>query len=168
VSQPELNSRLIHTKVAAVIVLCCTVYIAALSFRNVLSHAQRQHRWLLDYSRIDYPYFTLPVWAITRINLAFYAYLFWGAIVLYRMARGPERILVAGGFADISLGLFQILVSASAATVIDYVKAIVGLIAAVAAADILAKVPPGGYPRNDNQTSRNITAATPPPTPPAH
>lgn len=78
--------------------------------------------------------------------------LIWGSthaccgVVLYRIAEGKERVLVIGGFAVIFLGLIQILVSASAATAIDYVKAIVTLVVFLAAADILLRMPASAYP----------------------
>jgi hypothetical protein len=121
--QPESKPRLIHNKRRAVIVLCFTGYIAALSFRDVFSHSQRKHHWLLDLDWLVYLHATLPAWAVAAVNLGFYACLFWSGVVLYRIAQGKERVLVVGGFAVIFLGLIQILVSASAATAIDYVKA---------------------------------------------
>ncbi len=87
--------------------------------------------------------------------MGFYAYLFWIGLSLYRIAQGRERVLVVGGFAVISLGLIQILVSASAATAIDYVKAIVTAVAFFAAADILLKMPASGHPRVDSKSFRN-------------
>jgi hypothetical protein len=75
--------------------------------------------------------------------------------VLYRIAQGKERVLVVGGFAVIFLGLIQILVSVSATTAIDYVKAIATLVAFPAAVDIFFRTPASGYPRVDNQTFRN-------------
>jgi hypothetical protein len=153
--QQESKTRLIHNKRGAVIALCFTGYVAALSFRNVLSHSPRKHPWLLDLDWLAYLHFTLPAWAVAGVNLGFYAGLFWCGVVLYRIAQGRERVLVVGWFAGIFLGLIQILVSASAATAIDYVKAIVTVVAFLAAADILLRMPATGYPRVDNQTFRN-------------
>ena len=153
--QPEFKSRLIHNKRGAVIVLCCTGYIAALSFRDVLSHSQGKHHWLLDLDWLVYLHFTLPAWAVAGVNLGFYACLLWGGVVLYRIAQGKERVLVVGGIAVIFLGLIQFLVSASAANAIDYVAAVVAVVAFLAAVDILLRMPASGYPRVDNQTSRN-------------
>ena len=153
--QPEFKPRLIHSKRGAVIALCFTGYLAALSYRDVLSHSQRKHHWLLDLDWLVYLHITLPAWVGTGVNLAFYAYLFWGGVVLYRIAQGKERVLVVGGAAVIFLGLIQILVSASAATAIVYVQAFVMLVAFFAAVDILLKMPASGYPRVDNPTSRN-------------
>jgi lipopolysaccharide export LptBFGC system permease protein LptF len=76
-------------------------------------------------------------------------------VLLYRIAQGKERILVVGVAAVIFLGLIQFLISASAATAIDYVQAMVTVAAFLAAVDILLRMPAGGYPRVDKQTSRN-------------
>jgi hypothetical protein len=153
--QPEFKPRLIHSKRGAVFVLCCTGYLATLSVRDVLWHSQRQHHWLLDFDWLVLWHISLPAWIVAGVNLGFYACLFWGGVVLYRIAQGKERALVVGRFAVIFLGLIQILVSASAATAIDYVKAIVTVVAFLAAADILLRMPTSGYPRVDNQTFRN-------------
>src|SRR5260370_36284464 len=50
--QQELKPRLIHTKRGAVIALCSTGYVAALSFREVL--LQTQHKPPLPY-RLTFP-----------------------------------------------------------------------------------------------------------------
>jgi hypothetical protein len=153
--QPEFKSRLIHNKRGAVIAVFMTAYVAGLSFRNVLSHSQRNQHWLLDLDWLVLFHFTLPAWAVAGINLGFYACLFWGAVVLYRIAQGKERVLIVGGFAVIFLGLIQHLVSASEALAIDYIKAIATLAAFLAAVDIFFRMPASGYPRVDNQTFRN-------------
>ena len=153
--QPEFKPRLIHNKRGAVIAMFFTAYVAGLSFRHVLSHSQRKHRWLLDLDWLVFFHFTLPAWAITAINLGFYACLIWGGVVLYRIAQGKERVLIVGGFAVIFLGLIQNLVSASATPAIDYIKAIATLVAFLAAMDIFFRMPASGYPRVANQTFRN-------------
>jgi hypothetical protein len=153
--QPEFKPRLIHTKRGAVIVLCFTGYAAALSVRDVLWHSQRQHHWLLDLDWLVYWHISLPAWVIAGVNLAFYAGLLWGALLLYRIAQGKERVLVVGWAAGIFLGLFQFLISASAATAIDPVIALMAAVAFFAAVDIFLKMPASGYPRVDNQTSPN-------------
>lgn len=147
--QPEFKPRLIHNKRGAVIALCLTGYVAALSFRDVLFHSQHKSSWLLDL------HFMLPTWAVAGVNLGFYAYLLWGGVVLYRIAQGKERVLVAGWVAGFFLGLIQDLVSASAAAVIDYLQAIGMLVTFLAAVDIFLRMPASGYPRLDNQTPRN-------------
>ena len=153
--QAEFKPRLIHTKRGAVIALCVTGYVAALSFRDVFSHSQRKHHWLLDLDWLVYWHISLPAWIVAGVNLAFYAYLLWGGVVLYRIAQGKERVLVVGWASVVFLSLIRILVSASAATSIDHVQAFVMLVAFLAAADILLRMPASGYPRVDNQTSRN-------------
>jgi hypothetical protein len=154
--ESESKPRLIHTRRGAVITLCVTLYLSALGFRDVLSHSQRKHHWLLDLNPLVYEYFlhfTLPAWVVAGVNLGFYAYLFWGGVVLYRIAQGKERVLVVGGFTVISLGLVQVLVSAYAAAAMDHVKALAELVALFAAVDILLRMPASGYPRVDNQSS---------------
>jgi hypothetical protein len=147
--QPEFKPRLIHNRREAVIALCLTGYVAALSFRDVLSHSQHKSHWLVDL------HFMLPTWAVAGVNLGFYAYLLWLGVVFYRIAQGKERVLVAGWFTGGFLGLIQNLVSASAAAAIDYVQAIGMVVAFLAAVDIFLRMPASGYPRLDNQTSRN-------------
>src|SRR5258707_7565112 len=114
--QPEFKPRLIHNRLGAVIALCLTGYVAALSFRSVLSHSHHKSSCLVDLP------FKLPTWAVAGVNLAFYAYLLWIGVVLYRIAQGKERVLVAGWVTGFFLGQIQNLVSASAADAIDHVK----------------------------------------------
>ena len=153
--QSEFKPRLIHSKRGAVFVLCFTGYLAALTFRDVFLHSQRKHHWLLDFDWLVLWHITLPAWAVVGANLGFYACLLWGGAMLYRIAQGKERFLVVGVFGGIFLGLIQILVSESAATVIDYVQAMIMVVAFFAAVDILLRMPASGYPRVDNQTSRD-------------
>jgi len=148
--QPESKSRLIHTKRGAVIALCLTGYIAALSFRNALLQSPHKPTLLID------SHFLLPAWAETGISLAFYACLIWaGCTVFYRLAQSKERVLVGGWMATFFLSLIKYLVSAPAYAAIDYLKALAMLIALLAAVDILFRMPESGYSRLDNQTSRN-------------
>ena len=153
--QPESKPRLIHTKRGAIIALCFTGYVAALSVWNVLWHSQRQHHWLLDFDWLGLWHISLPAWVVAGVNLAFYAGLLWGGVLLYRIAQGKERVLVVGWAAAIFLRLIQILISASAATAIGPVKALMAAAAFLAAADIFLKMPASGYARVDEQTSRN-------------
>jgi hypothetical protein len=147
--QPEFKPRLIHNKRGAVIALCLTGFVAALSFRDVLSHPQRKSHWLIDL------HFMLPTWALAAVNLGFYAYLLWLGVVFYRIAQGQERVLVIGWFTVVFLGQIQGLVSVSTAATVDYIKAMGMVVAFLAAVDILLKMPASGYPRVDNQTSRS-------------
>ena len=144
--QPESKPRLIHTKRGAVLALCFTGYIAALSVRGVLWHSQRQHRWLLDLDWLVYWHISLPAWVVAGINLAFYAGLFWCGALLYRIAQGRERVMVVGGAAVIFLGLIQFLSSESASE-LGPVKALIAAAAFFAAVEIYLKMPAGGYPR---------------------
>ena len=153
--QPEFRPRLIHSKRGAVFALCCTGYVATLSVRDVLWHSHRQHHWLLDFDWLVLWHISLPAWIVAGVNLAFYAGLLWGGVLLYRIAQGKERVLVVGWAAGIFLGLIQFLISASAATAIDPLIAFMAAAAFLAAVDIFLKMPASGYPRVDNQTSRN-------------
>ena len=153
--QSEIKPRLIHTKRGAVIALCLSGYLAALSVRDVLWHSQRQHHWLLDFDWLVLWHISVPAWIVAGVNLAFYAVLLWGGVLLYRIAQGKERVLVVGWAALLLLGLIQFLISASAATEIDSLKAFMAAAAFLAAVDIFLKMPASGYPRVDNQTSRN-------------
>jgi len=153
--QPEFKPRLIHTKRGAVFALCCTGYVATLSVRDVLWHSHRQHHWLLDFDWLVLWHISLPAWVVAGVNLAFYAGLLWGAVLLYRVAQGKERVLVVGWAAVIFLGLIQFLISASASSAIDPLIAFIAASAFFVAVDIFLKMPAGGYPRVDNQTSRN-------------
>ena len=134
--------QLIHTKRGAVFALCWTGYIATLSFRDVLWRSHRQHHWLLTFDWLALWHVSLPAWIVTGVNLAFYAALLWGGMLLYRMAQGKDRVLVVGGAAVIFLGLIQILISESAATAIQPLKAFMAAAALFAAADIFLKMPP--------------------------
>ncbi len=160
--QQQFRPRLIHGKRGAVVAVCVTGYLAALSVRDVLWHSQRRHHWILDLDqivydlhRLGYWHISLPAWLVAGANLGFYAALLWGGVVLYRIAQGKERVLVVAWAALIFLGLIQFLVSASVATAIDPVRAIMAGAAFLAALDIFLKMPASGHTRVDNQTSRN-------------
>jgi hypothetical protein len=127
----------------------------ALSVRDVLWHSQRQHRWLLDLDWLVYWHISLPAGVVAGVNLAFYAGLLWGGVLLYRIAHGKERVLVVGWAAVIFLGLIQFLISASAVTAIDLVQAFMAAAAFLAALDIFLKMSASGYPRVDNRSPRN-------------
>jgi hypothetical protein len=153
--QSKIKPRLIHTRRGAVIALCFTGYGAALSVRDVLWHSQRQRHWLLDFDWLVLWHISLPARVVAGVNLAFYAVLFWGGVLLYRIAQGKERVLVVGWAAVLFLGLIQFLVSASTATEIDLLKAFMAAVAFLAAVDIFLRMPAGGYPRLDDQAPRN-------------
>lgn len=68
---------------------------------------------------------------------------------------GQERVLVGGWITSFFLGQIQNVVSASAAAALDDVQALAMLVAFLAAVDTLLRMPASGYPRADNQTSRN-------------
>ncbi|HEV2616316.1 MAG TPA: hypothetical protein VGU63_06860 [Candidatus Acidoferrales bacterium] len=72
----------------------------------------------------------LPPWPAAAVNLAFYAYFLWVGVAFYRIARGNERVLVAGFFVGILLRPLLSLISLSAAA--DYIQ-IVGNVASLVA-----------------------------------
>jgi hypothetical protein len=146
--QSEFNRRLIQTKYGAVFALCSSGYVAALVFRNVLSHPQHKSEWLLDLH-------FLPTWGEAGVNLAFCAYLVWGIALLWRIAQGKERVFLGSCVTSFFLGLTQNLVSASAAADIEYLKALAMAVAFLTAVDIFLRMPASGYPRLHNQPSRN-------------
>jgi hypothetical protein len=146
-SEPKL--RLIHTKYGALFALRSSGYVAALVFRNVLSHSRHKSEWLLDL------HFILPTWAKAGVNLVFYACLVWVITLLYRMAQGKERIFLGAWVTSFFLGQIQNLVSASTASAMEYAKALAMAVVFLAAVDIFLRMPASGYPRLDNQTSRN-------------
>src|SRR6266850_2607592 len=150
--QPEFKPRLIHTKRGALFALCCTGYVATLSVRDVLWHSHRQHHWLLDFDWLVLWHISLPAWIVAGVNLAFYAGLLWGGVLLYRIAQGKERVLVVGWAAVIFLGLIQFLISASAATAIDPLIAFIAASAFLVAVDISMKTAGRRYPRVEHQT----------------
>ena len=129
--------------------LCSTGYVAALSFRNVLLQSHHEPTLLID------SHFLLPAWAATGASLAFYACLIWGWVASYRLTKGSERVLVCGWVTSLVLSFIKYLVSAPAYAAIDYPKALSMLLALLAAVDILFRMPASGYPRFENQTSRN-------------
>lgn len=139
--------RLIHTKRGAVFALCCTGYIATLSVRDLFWHPQHNHHWLLDLDWLAYWHISLPAWVTPGVNLAFYAGLLSGVVLLYRLARGQERVLVVSGTTVIFLGLIEFLISSSAAGAIGFLKAVMGAAAFLAATDIFLKMPANGYPK---------------------
>jgi hypothetical protein len=153
--QPKYKPGLIHTKRDAVIALCLTGFVAALtvwnavsrSFRGVAYRSQHGLPWILDLR------FMLPTRAAVAVNVGFYIYLLYLGVAFYRMAQGKERILVAGWFVGIFLGPVQLLASVSAAT-IDYLQSAGILVAFVAAVYILVEMFAGDNSRLDDQPSQ--------------
>lgn len=145
--QQEVKPRLIHTRLGATIALCCTGYVAALSFPDVVSHPQRKHEWLIESDLFVFLHIPLPAWAVVGLNLVFYAGLLYGFLSSDRIAQGKERVLVVGWAAVIFLGLVQIFASSSVITAIQYVKAAITVIMFLVAVDILLRIPVSGYAR---------------------
>jgi hypothetical protein len=131
--QSENKPRLIESTPAAIVALCLTGFVAALSFRELVRHAQYKSYWLLDLRGI------LPAPVAAVVNVGFYAYVLWLAVVFYRSAQGKERVLVAGWIAAVFLGWIRNLASMPLLATLDWVKAACMLITFLAAADILLK-----------------------------
>jgi hypothetical protein len=115
----EYKPPLIHTRRGAITVLCFTGFLFAISIRvlflDIWHGGRPQFQWPLTFE-------FLPSWAVITTNIALYAYILWLGIVLYRIARGGERIVVAGWFADVLLGPVKILVSPAGVLAIRYVQ----------------------------------------------
>lgn len=149
--QSKDKPRIIENLCGATVALCLTGIVTALSFVDALPHLlSKPSYWLLDLRWI----FPAPVAA--AVNVGFYAYLGWLGVMFYRYAQGKERILVAGWFVSLFLGLIQNLVSMSAAATFNWLKAACMLIALLAAFDIFLKTFAGDNPRLDDQDSRNL------------
>jgi hypothetical protein len=162
--QAESKPRLINTRRGAVFALCFTAYVAAMSVRDVVWQPHYPRHWLLDLDQLVHYtdqlwhwHFSLPVWVVVGANLALYAALLWGGVLLYRAAQGKERALIAGWIAGFFVGLVQLLVAPPAASALEPVRALMMAAALVAALDIFLKMPAGGYSRVDNQTSQNAS-----------
>jgi hypothetical protein len=118
----------------AVVALCLTGIVAAMSFRDLLRHIEHKSYWLFDMRWI------LPTWAAVVANVGFYAYLLWLGIISYRTARSKERLVVAGWFVSMVLGWIKNLVSISAVVAIKWVQAACMLMALLAAVDIVVTI----------------------------
>jgi hypothetical protein len=87
------------------------------------------------------------------VEIGFYAYLLWLGVVFYRVAKGRERVLVAGWFVPIFFRPIQSVVSMKTAAAIDYVKAFCIFVALLAAVDIFLKTFASDDPEVDDQAS---------------
>jgi hypothetical protein len=147
--QTKDKLRLIESRRGAVVAVCLTGIMAALSFRDLAFHPRHQSYWLLDLRWI------LPGSAAAAVNIGFYAYLLWSGVVFYRYAQGRERVLVAGWFGSLFLGWIRNLVSTSVAAAMNWARAACMLVVFLAAVDIFLKTFASGDPRFDDQVSRN-------------
>ena len=143
--QSENKPRLIESTRAAIIALCLTGFVAALSFRALVRHTHYKSYWLLDLRGI------LPAPAAAVVNVGFYAYVLWLAVVFYRSAQGKEKVLVAGWIGAMFLGWIRNLVSAPIAATLDWVKAACMSIAFLAAVRILLRT----FAGNGSRAYRN-------------
>jgi hypothetical protein len=79
-----------------------------------------------------------------------YAYILWLGVVFYRIARGGERIVVAGWLADILLGPTILVLPTAAATTVRYVQTGV-MAAAFLTALVLVRKPHKGPEESDTR-----------------
>lgn len=141
--QSEEKTALIGTKFAALVAFCLTGIETVQTFRGVLHYTQHTSYWLIDMRWI------LPASIAVVINVGFYAYVIWLAVVFYRTAQGRERVLVIGWFGTLFLGWTQVLVSSSSAENIERVEALFMLAGFFAAIDILIRT----FAKSDAQES---------------
>ena len=132
----EQKPRLIRNRRTAAIALCCTGLIAVQSFRSTLVNTAHSSHWLVPLN-----FMAVPVWLLVLVNLAFYGYLLWIGLKVYRVAQGMERVVVVGWFDVIFLGFVQNLVSTPQAAAIQSVKAAGMTLAFLAVAYIFFKNP---------------------------
>jgi hypothetical protein len=145
----EYERSLIEDRREAIIALCLTGLVTALSFRSLFSRSQHNFHGLIDLP------LSAPTWVVLAVNLGFYAYLFWVGIMFYRSARGKERILVVGWFAPVVLGPIQYLVSIPGA-VTGYLRAICMTVAFVIAVYIFLETSGSDRPPLEKEPSRDM------------
>jgi hypothetical protein len=150
--QQGCRPGLIRDRLDAAIAVCCAGFITVLSLRAAFSTAPHKPHWLipLNFTR-------LPVTVVGIVNVAFYVGLAWESVSLYRKAHPKERVLVVGWFNVIFLSPFQGLLSTSAATAIQWIKAAGMVAASIAAVMIMLKAPASAdIPRATNKRGRSI------------
>jgi hypothetical protein len=145
--QGEHKPGLIRSRPAATIVLLLSWILAILTFRDLFRLPAHGSAWLLP------PDFVQPRWLFVALNVAFYAYLSWSCVVLFRITLGKERILAAGFYSSMALGLIQGLVSPFAATAIQYARVAGMVVAFVAAALIFIEGPAHPLPSPSEATA---------------
>ena|SRR6185437_4566030 len=129
----RLHTRLIPNRLAAVIGVILTGFLAALAFRDALFHPVGRFHWLFPLA------FEIPKWAVFTVNAVFYAYLLWACFAFFRIAQGKERVIVVGWSLGIVLYPVKYLVPATAAVAIQCVEAAGMAVAFLAALDILLR-----------------------------
>jgi len=115
----DYRPPLIHTRRGAITALCLTSFIFAISVRALLAYVRHGGR-----PQFQWPFASeaLPNWVVVAANAALYAYILWLGVVFYRIARGGERIVVAGWLADILLGPTILVLPTAAASAVRYVQ----------------------------------------------
>jgi hypothetical protein len=126
-SKPKTG--LVPNRSTAIGAVVLTGFVAAVSFRAAFYSAP--HYWR--------PFFYLPMlpkWAQLLINVAFYGYLLWLCVVFFVMAKGKERILVAGWCPGLLLDPIKSVASSPAVTAIRQFQAFGLAVAFLAAVSI--------------------------------
>jgi hypothetical protein len=133
----EYKPPLIHTRRGATTVLCLTSFIFAISVRALFVYVRHGGR-----PQFQWPFTSgaLPSWALITANAALYAYILWMGVVFYRIARGGERIVVAGWLADILLAPITKTLPTVGASAVRYVQT-AAMAAAFLAALVLVRKP---------------------------
>jgi hypothetical protein len=87
-SQPR--PALIRTRLAAILALILTGFVAALDIRHALFGPIDTSKWLLS------PFRSWPLWVMVAVNAFFYVCSVWICVLFFRGTAGKERILVVG------------------------------------------------------------------------
>jgi len=133
---PESSQGLIHSRVGAVIAVCCTGLITVLAFRGALSHVPFKRHWLIPLDSTS-----LPAPAVALVNVAFYAWVMWVSFGVYRGAKAYERVVLLGWCSVVLLNPFQALLSPRIAAALQWFK-VAAMAAALTAAVIILLNPP--------------------------
>jgi len=136
VPSQEYTPPLIYTKRGAIISLCLTAFVFGLSVRALFAYVRHGGR-----PQFQWPFTLalLPHWANVTINIAFYAYLLWLGIAFLRIARGAERIVVAGWLTDVLLGPLKLIFPPIGLAALRYFQTIAMAAAFFAAVSLVRK-----------------------------
>lgn len=125
----EKYHGLIKSRRDALIAVCLTGFVGVQSFSSAMSNAPAQ--WFVPLDS-----FPMPMWSLVILNLAFYLCILWGGVVLFRLAQGTERIVVAGWFGVLAVSLVQHVLPVSSIGAVRWVKAAGMAVAFVMAVNI--------------------------------
>jgi hypothetical protein len=139
-SEPRDNLVLIRNKGAAVVALCLTVFVTALSFRELFAHPPHRSPWLFEPWFLQRLFHLHAYWPAIAINAFFYLYFCWLAIEFWRSPRGSERILLGGWGTAVIVGFIGNAVPAFMVTFIRVLEAVIWFITLLVAIDIFLKI----------------------------